>query len=206
MDSNNNIFFIKAQLAVVGLLFCFHFQMKAQSTDDQIWSVSRTSKVFIKGKTNVNEFTCSVNEITTVDTISSFTKSNGKVCVFYPNEIKIAVNNFDCSNKMMEQDLQATLKSDEFPFIKISFITLTKDDETNETMANLWIEIAGQKRLQNAICSLSESSNNKTLVGSKNICLSDFKVEAPQKFMGMVKVQDQIEVNFEILFEVISGD
>jgi hypothetical protein len=24
--------------------------------------------------------------------------------------------------------------------------------------------------------------------------------------MGMVKVQDQIEVNFEILFEVISGD
>ena len=195
---------IKAQIAVFGLLFCFNFSSLAQSSDDQIWRVSKTSKISITGKTNVNQFECGVQEITTVDTISSFTKSEGKVCVFYPNEIKIAVVNFDCSNKIMESDLQQTLNCNEFPFIKISFITISKNDETSESAVNMWIEIAGQKRLQNATCDFVSTEKNKKLVGKQNICLSDFKVDAPQKFMGMVKVQDEIEVNFEILFEVLN--
>ncbi len=47
------------------------------------------------------------------------------------------------------------------------------------------------------------NGKTKKFNGEKSICLSDFNIDAPEKFMGMIKVQDEIQVNFEILFEEI---
>ena len=47
------------------------------------------------------------------------------------------------------------------------------------------------------------NGKTKKFNGEKSICLGDFNIDAPEKFMGMIKVQDEIQVNFEILFEEI---
>ena len=61
------------------------------------------------------------------------------------------------------------------------------------------ITIAGITRTYKIDCSLMNCSENTLLIGSQKIMLSDFKLKPPEKLYGLVKVDDEITVNFSII-------
>lgn len=60
------------------------------------------------------------------------------------------------------------------------------------------IEMAGEKQFYKV--NLNNSLDNNQLVSNAimELCISDFGLKAPEKFFGMVKVNENIEVEFKI--------
>ena len=61
------------------------------------------------------------------------------------------------------------------------------------------ITIAGITHLYKIDCSIVKCSETQLLVGSQKLKLTDFKLEPPEKLYGLVKVSDEIEVNFSFI-------
>lgn len=186
------------------LLFTLPINLSAQSKSDDVWEFEKSSAVNISGTTNVNRFFCSISQIEQPDTVTSFLR-NDTTRIFYPHQIIIAINTFDCNNKVMESDLQKTLKSNEYPFIKLSLISLTQNPKNNKATLKFWLEMAGKKLQYISTGNCQINNQNLWLSGSKTICLSHYNIEPPQKFMGMVVVNDEIEVNFEFAIKKLNN-
>ncbi|HET8861589.1 hypothetical protein [Marivirga sp.] len=60
------------------------------------------------------------------------------------------------------------------------------------------IEMAGEKQFYTV--NLNNKLNNNKLISTAtmDLCITDFGLEAPEKFFGMVKVNENIEVEFRI--------
>lgn len=103
------------------------------------------------------------------------------------------MSNFDCGNKIMTKDLQATVKIKQFP---------------NSTVCIKDIRSVGK----NYKCNLTFLITNKTIQykdfilyaddnkiqGSLNLKFSDIELEPPTKMAGLIKVKDEIVINFSL--------
>lgn len=115
------------------------------------------------------------------------------------------VNGFECAIKAMSKDLQKTLNAEEFPclHLQINEIVIAEDAKEIENLdvkANVTVSLAGVTR--DAIIEdgqvINHSENSLTLKGSKLLLMTDFEIEPPTKFLGLIRVTNELEVQFEI--------
>jgi len=166
-----------------------------------IWKVSEDSRLEIEGTTNVSRYNCSLVDYSGADVLIQNDKS-GIGNMSWAGEIVMKANNFDCYNPMMTRDFMKTVQADEYPEIKIRFIELTGSDVPAEREAfygKVEITLAGVTKRFPLSCQLvSLNKETKKLIGSQSFKFSDFGIDPPVKFMGAVKVRDDIKVNFEL--------
>ncbi len=172
---------------ILGLVI-FFFLGNAKPTflaEDSVLVINKI-KIEITGNSTVGKYNCS-NFFTKKDTV-------------YLNSIKknsfnteIRMSNFDCGNKIMTKDLQGTVKIKQFP---------------NSTVCIKDIRSVGK----NYKCNLTFLITNKTLQykdfilysddnkiqGSLNLKFSDIDLEPPTKMAGLIKVKDEIVINFSL--------
>jgi hypothetical protein len=148
--------------------------------------------LYIKGTSNVNEFTFSYNAAN-IPSKNDSKKSSESV------EINIPIRHFKASNPVMYNDFLVLMKETEHPQIKVSF---SKDELTkalrdySAPCPDISITIAGVTRVYKVSCSIVNCGNNYYLSGEQAIKLSDFELKPPEKLMGLVKVNNKIEVDF----------
>lgn len=176
----------------------------------------------INGKTNVNSFECECTDKATFrDQTFYGTVQTGKIA-FDEAILNIPVSSISCGNKLMDSDLYELLDSEEHPHIKVHFLTadwdvhalwnnkLAKDDIIGHF--NVVLSIAGVSRHEKVnIHRSSVDPENSILAtsGEVNMNLRDFEIEPPVKFMGMVKVEENINLELDLVFhwsEVPSTD
>ena len=94
------------------------------------WIIDKTSTLRIDGKSNVNSFTCDIEEYNRKDTIisGSYTASEP---VALSGSLKLEIVQFNCHSSFITRDFRKTLKADEYPqmiirFLKIKYISGTK--------------------------------------------------------------------------------
>ncbi len=155
--------------------------------------------VIIEGSTNVNKFAFfqsfeghSKNQITN--------DNQGKILT-----IEIPVHNFEASNPLMYDDFLKLIKAEIYPIISI-FIHLNPNDfrELNIQNINPKIEVklAGKQRVYYIPGALAYCQDqNLHVQGSVKINLNDFNLEPPTKFFGMVKVNQEVLVNFGLTMD-----
>lgn len=139
----------------------------------------------INGSTNVNNFKCRNDSFNTQNAPYFF--SSGKL----PN-IKIKVDDFDCENKMMTNDLKKTLFSQKYPYLNIKFLSFTK--EQNFYKANVEVTMMFTSKVYNIIL----QSEKGMLIGKKEVKFSDFKIERPKKMGGMIQAKDELNLIFAL--------
>lgn len=154
-------------------------------TDDTVLIINKI-KIEITGVSTVGNYNCS-NIFPKKDTIYlNSTKKNA-----FNTEIKMS--NFDCGNKIMTKDLQGTVKIKTFPN-SVVYITDIKPSGKNYK------------------CTLAFYITNKTLIykdfilyttdkkieGSLNLKFSDIELAPPVKMAGLIKVKDDIVINFSL--------
>lgn len=204
----------KVNLSLVFVIISMlSFTTKFSVSKDQIpakkiigWSVQKTSNIKIQGSTNVNSFGCDIINYTQPDTIFCTSENAGNQPVTLTGNLKVAVSKFDCHNKMMTRDLQQTLKTDEYPILVIRFLSLERTPEINNTKDCLkgWVEIelAGcSKRFEINYSFVATGSSLIQLNGNRSFNFSDFKLTPPKKFAGLVKVKDELVVDFNLLLD-----
>ena len=187
------------------LFFCAFAGLISADTipNDGAWIIDRESQLFIYGSTNINNFTCSINNLAKADTLKYAFGSKRRELVFRKNLMSVPVSSFNCSNPLITRDFLETLRAEEYPELEIRFMTLDQATAGNVN-GKVKITLAGVSRQYVVRYSLSNlESSRMQLTGKHRVSFSDFNLIAPQKLMGLIKVQETLEVEFQMILRPI---
>lgn len=178
----------------------------AQAVPIAKWKVEKNSTLLVKGKSNVNSFTCTINEYTKNDTL--ICSNDVSKSVRLKGEMRMDVLRFDCHSGMLTKGLRQTLKADEYPIMMIRFLSLERMPIllTKEESVKGWIEVelAGAvKRFELTYSFNKNSGGNIQLDGGRTFCFSDFQLSPPKKFGGLIKIKDEFVVRFQLLLRPV---
>lgn len=170
------------------------------------WNVSGASSLEIHGTTNVNSFVCVSDYTKDRDMIMERWNPSDEKWVIH-GEVLLDVKDFDCRNRIMNNDFQHTLQSDVYPHIKVEFLELKEvstQGKSRKAEGVVQITLAGEtKRYPISSTLVFLDDYYSILKGEQVFRFSDFGLEAPQKGFGMVRVRDEIAVQFELMLEQV---
>lgn len=188
---------------------------------DTTYTVTK-ARIWLEGATNINHFSCETSDADglggrndALELIDSVMNVNYSPVSNEMNSLqgwlKVSVKSLDCGNKHMNKDVYHSLKSDRFPNIFFSLETahlikpgITKDDPFEvETKGQL--TIAGKTRDIKVVAKGYRLSTGCFRVqGSEPILMSDFDIDPPSPFFGIVKTKDKITVHFDLIATPVS--
>jgi len=160
--------------------------------------ITDKSEVVIRGKSNVNSFQCRYNSNYIEDEVFiSFSKNSSKTTI---SGAKIAIKSdgFDCGHKMITKDFKSILNANEYSYIFIDLKEFSSLEENNIT-AKVNVEIAGVKK--EFVLPITFDSKTNNVKGVLNLNINDFKLKPPKKLLGMIKVNEQVEIDFNLYLQ-----
>ncbi len=148
----------------------------------------------IEGSTNVNHFYFEQTFNKKEEVIEPHPGSKEII------QLKIPAHNFKASNPMMYDDFLELIKAAEYPYINITIffedIKLPAGPE-NTVVPKIRIGLAGKSQTYQIPGQIHDCRQNSMHINGKiNISLKDFNLDPPTKFMGMVKVNNEVFINF----------
>ena len=160
--------------------------------------ITPESALSVRGTTNINDFTCRFDVNQLKNPIQVLFEKEGDKFIFKKTALVLENSCFDCGGKGINSDFQKILKTDEHPKI---FIFL-KELKTNvvsgsKVLAHVDIEIAGVAKAYKIPVTIN-GINNMVVSGNVNISLKHFKMEPPKKLFGLIEVNDNIEIDFQL--------
>ena len=154
-------------------------------------------QVLITGETNVNDFHLEYRENEFCNVLGKLESGSSTI------QIEIPADQVEADSQVMLNDFLKLINADQYPNITIGIdrneIEFFAVPESGEKLISLSMNGISKQ----FYCStLSEScfGNQWCLTGQLQIRLTDFNIEPPHKFLGLVKVQNEIFINFRILF------
>jgi hypothetical protein len=203
--ANNNFF----SLLLIAVLWCSPVTESFPNPAVNVvkWIVGKSSSIRVDGKSNINNFTCNINQYAEKDTIICI--NNTSESIRLSGELKIAILNFDCHSNLITKDLRKTLKATVYPKMIIRFISLQSmpmlQNKTQLIKGWLEVELAGVvKQFQLTYSFSGAGSPYVQLNGGRSFCFSDFKLSPPRKLAGLVKIKDEFFVNFQLNLQKIA--
>ncbi len=157
------------------------------------------SRIVIKGTTNVNMFTINYSSEDFMPFTMGISEEDSLL-------LSIPVDQFTADSKLMLHDFLKLIHADTYPYIQIILKDII-DKDFFEVSTNIKrkITIGVNGKTNSYFCNtkLQESYHNKWYFsGELNIKLTDFDLIPPEKFLGMIKVQDDVSIFFNILFVI----
>jgi hypothetical protein len=169
------------------------------------WKVEKESTLTVKGKSNVNRFSCNIDQYLENDTIIRLKSNPGSIQL--AGSLSMHINNFNCHSSPITRDLRKTLKSTEFPIMIIRFVSIEKlpGFSKHEVISGLIeVELAGVvKRFELLYVFSKEVSGSIKLVGGRSFCFSDFSLMPPKKLAGIIRISDDFDVEFRLSLKEI---
>jgi polyisoprenoid-binding protein YceI len=160
--------------------------------------VDAKSNISIEGKANVVDYGCAITTHNWGDTIF-VEKFSDSLCRFSKNKLNIPVLSFNCDNSVMTEDFKETLNAKEFPTINLGVDELIfKCGRLNTTLLKGKLTIAGNTKPIKLYCQQSNKGDELIITGAKKLTFSEFNLVPPEKFFGMVKVEDEITIFFDL--------
>ena len=172
------------------------------------WVINKGCSLKVDGSTNINKFSCIITSNAPSDTLI-FEKIKASESIKVDGCLKLNVQQFDCHNPVMTSDLRKTLKSKEFPELIIKFISLSRfpNHEFGDFIKGvITIELAGVvKRFDIKYRVMQLSGNRLKLIGARHLNFSDFNIIPPRKLGGMIKTDDELKVEFNLIVKVLEN-
>ncbi|GGK18473.1 hypothetical protein GCM10007962_10820 [Yeosuana aromativorans] len=163
--------------------------------------IAPTSKILIKGKTNISTFKCQYNVSKLNKPIPVFFRKYKDEIIFDKTTLVLDNANFDCGGTGINNDFQKLLKSETYPHIFIKLKEISEDpNNENRIQALLDIEIAGITRSYSIPIEF-EGEDTLLIKGILSLNLRDFNLEPPKKAFGLIVVKDTIDINFQLRVE-----
>lgn len=176
------------------------------------FTVEDSSKLFLKGSTNINTFKCDCKEQFSTYSMTMTETESGQKVQFSDTRLRIPSSRFDCGNRLMNKDMFETLKGDKYPHIQIELMDATQLSGKKLGEAEDWvpmkatttISIAGvQKVVKMDVLGKKISQGRYQFKGNKDIFLSDYRLEPPSPMMGLVQVNDLITIHLDLVIKVV---
>lgn len=192
------------------LFLCFWpmLSFKSIDSDPDKWVLTKQCTLKVNGSTNISKFSCIIPEYTRPDTLL-FYKGNKNELMKITGSMALEVQNFDCKNAMMTRDLRKTLKAKVYPQIIIRFLTLSRYPDpamkARSVSGAVTIELAGTvKRFEIDYRYTITGDRALQLIGTKQVNFSDFNIEPPRKLGGMIKTNNELNVEFMLNVKILN--
>ena len=172
---------------ILGLVvFFFLGSAKPTFLADDTTLVINKIKIEITGLSSVGKYNCS-NTFSIKDTV--YLNSNKKNTF----NTAIKMTNFDCGNKIMTKDLQGTVKAKIFPNSTVCLTDIKPNGKNYKCNLNFFIT---NKTLKYKDFVLYNADDK--IQGTLSLKFSDLELEPPVKMAGLIKVKDDIVINFSL--------
>lgn len=168
--------------------------------------VSDKSEIIIHGSTSINNFSCSSSLVLMNDTLPVLI-TPGKF-IFTNARLIFTVNSIECGDNYSNKQLRNTLKSNQFPFILVDLMEISPDPSFfYKARTQLRVEVAGKQQLQNVNLILRRAAEDVYhLSGVTQISMSEYDLVAPSPMMGLIKVEDRLDIEIHLVLKVLMWD
>lgn len=173
------------------------------------YQIRPESKLFLKGTTNVNSFTCDCTDHYPPQFLE--VESQGTYARFQKAGIRISTRDFNCHNRKIEADLEKALHADQYPHIGVDLMESWQNTQGTSGDSKDWFSVKAKVKItitnvskQHQILGKARKIGNNRfqLIGEKDIQMSEFGIEPPTAMFGMIKVNDWITFHFDLIVEV----
>jgi hypothetical protein len=196
----------------IGILFLtllfVTINSSATSLNFYNYKIHEDSWVSISGSTNINSFQCtSINNILQGNLVVSRSPLTGSL-IFTDAIMQLNIVGFDCKNRQMSRDMHEAMGAEKNPIIEIKLISAEKDSKNQSSSnfgkirAKIAITLNGITKETTIFVNWHNVDNyHYVLNGSKEISMKDFQIDPPSKAFGMVKVCENITINFNLVIQ-----
>lgn len=165
------------------------------------------SQISISGKSNINAFRCYTANIPQKGNFLAFEPEGVNTVNFYHADVDLLVKSLNCGSKLIEKDLNRSLIADRYPFIMLSFkdakLIAQYPNKTAKYQTTVSMTIAKTSRNVEVDILLQQVDRNTfRITGSQVISMTDFNIKQPTAMFGMIVVDREITINFNILATV----
>lgn len=188
---------------MVMIFLAFAFQDR-NTTSVTRWVISSGCSLKVNGSTNVNKFSCVIENYNRPDTITTTHGENQPVKL--TGNIQLDVQKFDCHNAIMTADLRKTLKHKEHPKLMIFFVNMNQYPEPGKwgLKGSVLIVLAGvSKHFDVDYKLVAAEKGTLILEGSRRVNFSDFNLVPPRKLGGMIRTNNELDVVFNLKMKVL---
>ncbi|WP_430973863.1 YceI family protein [Sunxiuqinia rutila] len=154
-------------------------------------------QVHIQGRTNVNDFHMEYREDDFCQVPANFDEANSVI------EIEIPADQITADSKMMLQDFLKLIQAQKYPTIDIQIDSQSIAFNAANGYDEKTIGVSMNGITRQFTCKTYSDAcfgDHWCLTGELTIKLTDFNIDPPNKFLGLVKVKDEIFISFRILF------
>ncbi len=152
-----------------------------------------SSELIIAGSTNVNKFDCKFNIELIADKKKVKYTQEDHLIRFKDLQLNLLTEGFDCGNKRMNSDFQDLLMCEKYPEIVIN-IQRVELISSEYQKAFITVKLAGKTNHYH----LPIQINEDRFKGKFKMNIRDFGLEPPKKALGLIEVDEQIEVQFDL--------
>jgi len=201
--------YFRAQAFILLLATIFLFGAKpVYDTGKVRYQIESQSKLYLKGTTNVNEFSCDCTDRFQPQNIE--VESKGGHSKFKNTGIRITVQNFNCRNRKIESDLQDAMKADKYPNISIDLTESWQDEKCLTGGCKDWFDVQTKVRITITNVTKTRSIAAKAKVigkhrfqlrGEESLNMSEFGIKPPHAMFGLIKVNDKITFHFDLIVQ-----
>lgn len=183
------------------------FQLTGLAAEiNRYWYVTEVSSMMIDGATNMNAFQCGTERYSGSDNMIRERWDPASEKWEISGSVYIDIAQFDCQNRMMNNDFRQTLNYSMYPGIQIEFMNMKeiKSATKNRKVAGrVDISLAGESHSYYMISELEMIDRSYSILrGEQVLRFSDFGIEPPQKGFGLIRVDDIVKVRFEFILEL----
>lgn len=188
---------MKNVLLLVMLLFSGAFTNAQNNFHDKTITILPESKLNITGDTNISAFECTFDTGYLKKAQNLRYKGKDSHLKFTDAVLTLNTQGFDCGNDRINKDFHDLIKSEQYPeiFLELSEIKITEDELA---MATVSITIAGITKEYHLPVEIRKGDIS-VYKGNLELDINDFGLEPPKKLFGMIKVKDEIQINFDLV-------
>ena len=197
------------------LIFCFSsFVVKTFESDYKkaIYQIKPSSILEVNGKTNINSFCCASDEQFENKDLDYRYEASKSSISFQNTKFVLDIKKLDCGKRKINKDLFKALKVDEYPNIIIDLKYVLNLECFEPEVCDEWVQLEANTDItitcetnpvQIPILVKKVDTNSFKITGGTMLNLCDYDIKPPTAMMGLIKVKDAIEFNFELNVDVV---
>ncbi|WBL22066.1 YceI family protein [Zunongwangia sp. HRR-M8] len=170
----------------------------AQSLEHKTLKINKDSHLKITGDTNINTFSCEFDPKELPEYLRVSFQSKQNTLFFKNTSLKLNSKAFDCGSRPINKDFKALMKAEKYPNIILNLKKLEFKD-LSSSLITIEINIAGIAKTFQVPVKIDQASSNYK--GTILLNINDFKLEPPKKVFGLIKVKEEIEIEFDLYLE-----
>lgn len=194
-------------------LLVIWFLIDTSSSAQTLFSAEllKNSSLTISGSTNIVPFKLFQNgeKLSRGKLTIAAAQSQNKITLSQ-NQLSVVVKNFVSNNPMALRDFLKLLKSDTYPTLQVqlNYLDLRPFSEKEESYSGnalVSITITGITRHYSIPISLNNIGDLYTVNGIKKLSIRDFGLTPQTKMMGVIKVNEWINIDFHMICKINSA-